>query len=323
MSSTDFARSADAVCANRVRNSSRSGPSPWRPSSSPRTTSTARLLRPGHPGQFAVLAVGVVVAVLGAGELVTVADHRHALGQHQRGDEVPHLPGPQFQYGGVVGLPFRAAVPGPVVALSVAVVLPVGLVVLLVVRRQVVQGEAVVAGDEVDGGQRPPPVVLVEVGRAGQPGGELRQGARLAPPQVPDRVPVLAVPLGPQGREVAHLVAALAHVPRFGDQLHLGHHRVLLDQVEERRQPVDLVELPGQGRGEVEAEAVDVHLGDPVPQRVHDQLEHVRGAHQQRVAGARGVHVVAGVVREPVVLRVVQPRKDSVGPRWLPSAVWL
>ncbi len=41
MSSTDLARSADAVCANRVRNSTCSGPSPNRPSTRPRTTSTA------------------------------------------------------------------------------------------------------------------------------------------------------------------------------------------------------------------------------------------------------------------------------------------
>ena len=59
--------------------------------------------------------------------------------------------------------------------------------------------------------------------------------------------------------EVAHLVAAFADVPRFGDQLHLRHDRVLVDEVEERGQPVDLVELPGQGGGQIEAESVDVH----------------------------------------------------------------
>ena len=82
--------------------------------------------------------------------------------------------------------------------------------------------------------------------------------------------------------------------------------RVLLDEVEERRQLVDLVELAGQGGREVEAEAVDVHLGDPVAQRVHDELEHVRVAHEEAVAGARGVVVVVlGVVDEPVVRGVV------------------
>ncbi len=192
-------------------------------------------------------------------------------------------------------------------ALAVPVPLAVRLVVLLVVGDEVAQGEAVVAGHEVDRGERPPPVVLVQVGGAGQPGGELREGARLAPPQVPHAVPVLAVPLGPQRREVPHLVAALAHVPRLGDQLHLAHHRVLLHQVEEGREPVHLVELAGQGGRQVEAEAVHVHLGHPVPQAVHDHLEHVRGPHEQRVPGAGGVEVVRGrVVHEPVVRGVVQ-----------------
>ena len=36
------------------------------------------------------------------------------------------------------------------------------------------------------------------------------------------------------------------------------------------------MELAGQGGGQVEAEAIDVHLGHPVAQRVHDQLQHLR-----------------------------------------------
>ncbi len=128
----------------------------------------------------------------------------------------------------------------------------------------------------------------------------------LAAPEVADRVAVLAVPLGPQRGEAADVVAALADVPGLGDELDLADDRVLLHEVEERRQPVDLVELAGQRAGQVEAEAVDVHLGDPVAQRVHDQLQHVRVLHEQRVAGAGGVVVVLRVVvDEPVVGGVV------------------
>ena len=87
--------------------------------------------------------------------------------------------------------------------------------------------------------------------------------AGLAAPVVAHGVAVLAVPLRPQAREVAHLVAALADVPRFGDQLDLADHRVLLDEVEERRQPVDVVQFAGQRGGQIEAEAVDVHLDAP------------------------------------------------------------
>ncbi len=81
---------------------------------------------------------------------------------------------------------------------------------------------------------------------------------------------------------------------------------ILLDQVEERRQPIDVVQLARQRRRQVEAEAVDVHLEHPVAQAVHDELQHVRVPHVQRVAGAGVVHVVAALVGdEPVVRRVV------------------
>ena len=35
-------------------------------------------------------------------------------------------------------------------------------------------------------------------------------------------------------------------------------------------------QFAGQGAGQIEAEAVDVHLDDPVAQAVHDQLQHAR-----------------------------------------------
>ena len=206
----------------------------------------------------------------------------------------------------VVGRALDAAVPRAVVALAVVVVLAVGLVVLLVVGDEVVQREAVVGGDEVDAGEGAAARAAVEVAAAGEAVAELGQGLVLAPPEVAHGVAVLAVPLRPQRREVADLVAALADVPRLGDELDLADDRVLLDEVEERRQPVDVVQLAGERGGQVEAEAVDVHLGHPVPQAVHDQLQHVRVAHVQAVAGARVVHVVARVVGvEPVVGGVV------------------
>ena len=120
------------------------------------------------------------------------------------------------------------------------------------------------------------PLVLVQVARAGEPRGELGQLAAVALPEAPHGVAVLAVPLGPQRREVADLVAARADVPRLGDQLHLREDRVLVDDVEEGAQPVDLVQLAGQRAGQIEAEAVDVHLQHPVAQAVHDELQHAR-----------------------------------------------
>src|SRR5690606_33334844 len=224
---------------------------------------------PVHPGDGVVLAVGVVVAVLGTADLVAVGEHGHALAEHERGQHVAHLAAAQRGDGRVGGGAFRAVVPRAVVVGAVPVVLPVGFVVFAVVGDEVGQGEAVVAGDEVDGSHGAAPVGLVEVGGAGDAGGELRQYG-VAPPEVADSVAVFPVPLGPQGREVTDLVAAGAHVPRFGNELDLGDDRVLLDNVEECAEPVHVVELPGEGGGEVKAETVDVHVEHPVAQRVHD-----------------------------------------------------
>jgi hypothetical protein len=116
------------------------------------------------------------------------------------------------------------------VALAVVVVLAVGVVVLVVVGHQIAQRELVVGGDEVDRRHRAPRGVLVEVGRPGEPGGELVEGGRFAAPEVARGVAVLAVPLRPLRREIAHLVAAGPDIPRFGDQLDLADRRILLHE---------------------------------------------------------------------------------------------
>ena len=126
---------------------------------------------------------------------------------------------------GSVGLALDAAVVGAVVVGAVAVVLAVGLVVLVLVGDQVAQGEAVVRGDEVDRRERQPAVVAVEVRRAGEPVGEVADAAGAVRPEVAHGVAVLAVPLRPQRRELADLVAAVADVPRLGDQLDLRDQR--------------------------------------------------------------------------------------------------
>ena len=94
----------------------------------------------------------------------------------------------------------------------------------------------------------------------------------MAAPEIAHGVPVLAVPFSPHGREAPELVAVgLADVPGLSDQLGLGDHRVLGDDVEEGGHLVETAFLAGQAGGQVEAEAVDAHFGQPVPQRVHDQ----------------------------------------------------
>ena len=74
---------------------------------------------PVHPVQRAVVAVGVVVAVLGVAVLVPHVQHGHARGQQQRGRQVAGLAVAQAQDGGVVGGAFDAAIPGQVMGFAV------------------------------------------------------------------------------------------------------------------------------------------------------------------------------------------------------------
>src|SRR5205085_10856326 len=122
---------------------------------------------PVEPADVAVLAIGVVVALLGPADLVAAGDHRDALRQEQDGRHVLDLAAAELVEAGIVARAFDAAVPAVVVVGAVVVPFAVGLVVLLVVRDEVVQREAIVAGDEVDAVDRQMAARLVEIGAAG------------------------------------------------------------------------------------------------------------------------------------------------------------
>ena len=231
---------------------------------------------PVEPRQGVVLAVGVVVALLAAADLVAGVDHRHT-GRGQQGPEqVAHRPAPDHLRGVVVDATLDPVVPGHIVLGPVPVALTVGPVVLAVVGRQVLRGEAVVGGDEVHRGDRPAVAGAEEVLRPGQSRREVMHpvarlgvvvAAEVGEPERPDRVPVAVVPLAEGRRELAGAPAVHADVPRLGDVLHPRQERVGPQRDEERVVGVVLVgAAPRQRDGEVEAEPVDVALLHPVTQ---------------------------------------------------------
>ncbi len=276
---------------------------------------------PVVPGGVVVLAIGIVVAPLAPGDLVASADHGDPLGDQEGGKEVAHLPEPELPDLRLVRGTLLSAVPADVVVVPVPVLLEVGLVVLFVVAHQVVEGEAVVGGDEIDAGVGSPPFLFVEVAAAGEPGGQFCHLSAIALPEAPDGIPVESVPLRPEGGEVPHLVPSFAHIPGLGDELDLGDDRILLDDVEEGRELVHLVELPGQSAGQVETKAVHMHLQDPVSEAVHDELENLGVAHVQGVAASGVVHVMPGIlVHQPVVGGVVDALEGEGGAQVVPLA---
>ena len=121
-------------------------------------------------------------------------------------------------------------------------------------------------GDEVDRRVRTAACQRVQIRAARQSIGKLAEDLIGAAPVIADRIAILAVPLRPQRREIADLISAFADVPRFRDQLHLRQHRILLNDVEERAEPIDVVQLAGERRGQIESEAVHMHLHVPIAQ---------------------------------------------------------
>ena len=260
---------------------------------------------PIEPTGLVVLAVGVVVAALRAADLVAHQDHRHA--QREQGDrqEVLHPAVAESFDGGVGSRAFDATIPAPVVVGAVAISLAVGLVVLLVVGNQVVQGEAVMAGDEVNALLGLALLMAVNLGAADQPVGEAPERALRAAQEIPRVVAEPSVPLLPTvAHKVAHLVKA-GSIPGLGDELGARQQGVRLDVPDHRRTGHHVARgVTREDRGEIEAEAVHMHLGDPVAEAVQNEaaddgmvgIEGVAGAAVVGVAGAVGVEDVVGVV---------------------------
>ena len=183
---------------------------------------------------------------------------------------------------------------------------------LLVVGNQIVQREAVVRGDEVDAGLRAAAIVMELLAGAGNLAGKGAAVLVGLKPETARGVAEAVVPLAPAWQIGAQLVAAAGCVPGFGDQLDAGQGRILPDGLEERCVAVEAARIVrvGQGhapqhRGQIEAETVDVHLLDPVAQRIHDHLQRHVVAGVDAVAGAGVVGVVGRILAAEVVVGLV------------------
>ena len=173
--------------------------------------------------------------------------------------------------------------------MAVLVVLAVRLVVALVVADEVVQREPVMGADEVHRGPGLASGGSENLARAGHRARQRRQLAGIAAPVGADGVAELVVPLAPAGREAADLITAAADIPGFGDELHLGQHRILTDGPQKAGLLREVMRVAGQRRSKIEAEPVDVVRLDPMAQRVEHHLKDARMAEVERVSGARRI----------------------------------
>jgi hypothetical protein len=94
-----------------------------------------------------------------------------------------------------------------------------------------------------------------------------------------------------------------------------------MDDIQEATQPIDIVCFTSQRRSQIEPEAVDMHLLNPVAQAVHDQLQCARRLHVQRVTAACVIHVVARITMDQSVIgRIVETLHRQCGTEVIPFA---
>ena len=105
---------------------------------------------PIEPADLVVLAIGIAVTPLGAAHLIAHLEHRCTDRDEQNDKKVLDLTSAQLLDGSIVGSSFGPAVPGQILVEPVAVAFVIRLIVLTVVRDQIAQREAVVAGNKIN-----------------------------------------------------------------------------------------------------------------------------------------------------------------------------
>ena len=106
---------------------------------------------------------------------------------------------------------------------------------------------------------------------------------------------------------IAELKPVRPQIPGLGDQLYAGEHRVLHHGIEKSRTGIKAALFTSQRHAQVETEAVDVKLGDPVAQRIQGQLYDARVREIKGVTAAAEVGAASRVLRHrPIVGGVVQ-----------------
>src|SRR5215475_4531865 len=113
-------------------------------------------------------------------------------------------------------------------------------------------------GNKIDTRKRTTPIDFVEIGTTLKAQREFGEGPIKSTPIIAYTIAKSAIPLGPQRRKITDLIAPVADIPGFRNQLDLVDNGVLLDDVEEGGPPVDLMIAARKHCCEIEPETIDV-----------------------------------------------------------------
>src|SRR5262249_19506327 len=81
---------------------------------------------------------------------VTHNKHRHTNREHCYGQKVLHLPISELPHAGIIGGTFDTTIPASIIVCSITVIFAVCFIVLVVIRDEVVQREAVMTSHKID-----------------------------------------------------------------------------------------------------------------------------------------------------------------------------
>src|SRR5436305_3235643 len=177
---------------------------------------------PIEPTDLVVLAICVVVSLLCPPDFISTHEHGHAPRDEQNRRKVLDLPLAQRLNVGIARCSLDATIPAQVIVDAVPVILTIGLVVFVIVGNQVIQGEAIVTGDEIDAVDRHAPLILVEIRAARDPRGNGADQPRVTFDKAAHIVAEAPVPFRPAfPGKVADLVKATG-IPRLSDNFCIG-----------------------------------------------------------------------------------------------------
>src|SRR6266850_3199420 len=168
---------------------------------------------PIEPTRFIVLAIGVVISALRAPDFVPHDDHRNTERQHRRGKKILHLPIAQLLDRGIIGRALDPAIPSAVVAGAVAIAFTIQCVVFFVIRNQIVQRKAIMAGDKVDALLRLALLGSVDIGTTEHAVGKASYRAFIAAEKAVHIVPEFAVPFLPGVADKAAYLVQTSRIP--------------------------------------------------------------------------------------------------------------
>src|SRR5579884_3555763 len=105
---------------------------------------------PIEPANLIILAIRIDVALLGPPDFVACQQHRHSSREQENRHKILDLTFAQRLNSRIVNLSFNTTIPAQIVIVAIAVLLAVEFVMFFLIGHQVIEGKAIVAGDEID-----------------------------------------------------------------------------------------------------------------------------------------------------------------------------